>query len=576
MTPSVHFIETPADRDGAPPAAKPLVVLKFGSSVLTGPGDMPEVVSEIYRIVRTGKRVVAVVSAFDGITDRLLEEAERAGAPHDNVNAPAYVALGEETSAALLAMACDRAGLAAIAMKTAELGIIAEGRPFDATPIDLKDDALRRALALHDVVIVPGFVAIDRQGRTLLLGRGGSDLTAVYLGEKLGAERVRLVKDVDGVYEADPAVRSNARRFARVDWNSARQVAGQLIQPKAIDFAAARPLTVEVGCIRAAEATIIDDEANVPSLPRARRKLRIACAGLGVVGGGVAQRLSAKPLSYELVGALVRDPRKRRDAETSNINLVATAEALLALAPDVIIDVLSDGPLGAELSARALGDGIHVVSANKQAIAAAYHPLQQVARASNATLLYSAAVGGGAPILEAVRLACESEGDVHTIEGVLNGTVNFVLGLIGEGMSLNEALATARRAGLAEEDASMDLNGGDALAKLKLIALEAFGEELKSENLYIEALTPTVASLARRVPLKQISRLMQRGAALRGEIVFEPAHHGPFAQLSGDRNAIRILGDDGREWTAQGRGAGRWPTTESVLADLADIHANHA
>lgn len=571
MTPSVHFIDTRADLSTAPRGVKPIVVLKFGSSVLEGPDDIPRVVSEIYRIVRTGRRVVAVVSAFAGLTDRLIQEATNAGAPHDNVNAPAYIALGEETSAALLALACDQAGLCAIGLKSNEVGIIAEGSPFDASPIGFLDSAFTQALQQHDVIIVPGFVARDRAGRTLLLGRGGSDLTAVFLGDKLGAERVRLVKDVDGVYEADPAVKASARRFARVDWSSARAVAGQLIQPKAIDFAAARHLTVEVGCIGADEATIIDDEPNIPALPHKRRRLRVAIAGLGVVGGGVAQRLLQNQSRYEIVCALLRDPDKPRDFDWSAIPVTVSSNELLDCNPDVIIDVLSDGALGAEISLEALSRSIHVVSANKQAVAKAHEELLAAAKQTKSTLLYSAAVGGAAPILEAVRLACEAESDIHTIEGVLNGTVNFVLDQLSDGADLTEALKAARNAGLAEEDASMDLNGGDALAKLKLVALEAFGERLKDENLYVETLTPAVASLARRTPLKQIARIVQRGGALRGEIVYEPAHHGPFAGLGGDRNAILIKGDDGQDWSARGRGAGRWPTTESVLADLAEI-----
>lgn len=573
MRPAVHCIETPTDAVGPRATGKPLVVLKFGSSVLSGPEDFPEIVSEIYRLVRAGRRVIAVVSAFAGLTDKLIEECNAAGAAHDNVNAPAYVALGEETSAALLALACDRAGLCAIALKAPELGLTAEGPAFDARPIALHAERLEETMELHDVVVVPGFVATDGAGRTVLLGRGGSDLTAVYLGDKLGAERVRLIKDVDGVYEADPAEKTSARRFARVEWDRAREVAGQLIQLKAIDFAAARQLSVEVGCLGGADATIIDGDGDIPALPRALRRLRVALAGLGVVGGGVAQRLALRPDHYEIVGALIRSEAKKRDFDWSSIPLTVQPAGLFDAQPDVIVDVLSNGALGADISERALRAGIHVVSANKQAIASRFRRLLEAATSTSKTLLYSAAVGGSAPIVEAVRFACTAETGIHTIEAVLNGTVNFVLELLSDGKSLEQALAAARAAGLAEEDASLDLNGGDALAKLKLIALEAFGETLPPEALHVEALTSSVAVLARRLPLKQMSRLIQRGGAIRGEVVFEPAHHGPFAGLGGDRNAIIIKGDDGREWSARGRGAGRWPTTESVLADLADLYA---
>src|SRR3569623_599050 len=76
---------------------RPLVVLKFGSSVLTDREAIPEVVTEIYRIVRDGRRVLAVVTAIEGVTDRLLDDAQVLGCAHDSLHLPRYVALGEAT-----------------------------------------------------------------------------------------------------------------------------------------------------------------------------------------------------------------------------------------------------------------------------------------------------------------------------------------------------------------------------------------------------------------------------------------------------------------------------------------------
>src|SRR5271165_6234336 len=85
-----------------------VVVLKFGSSVLKSRDHVPNVVSEIYAHVRHGQRVVAVVSAFQGMTDQLLAQAMALGAPRDNAFLPGYVAMGEEEAAALVAIGCDR------------------------------------------------------------------------------------------------------------------------------------------------------------------------------------------------------------------------------------------------------------------------------------------------------------------------------------------------------------------------------------------------------------------------------------------------------------------------------------
>ncbi|TPW00815.1 MAG: aspartate/glutamate/uridylate kinase, partial [bacterium] len=162
--------------------------MKFGSSVLSGPADAPAVASDIYAEVRLGRRVVAVVSAFAGETDRLLGEARALGLAHDNPLLPAYVVQGEERAAALTALACDRVGLSATTLPVCELGIVAEGPAEHARPKALDRNALDRALDQHEVVVVPGFGALSPDGRVLLLGRGGSDLTALFLAAELGLD----------------------------------------------------------------------------------------------------------------------------------------------------------------------------------------------------------------------------------------------------------------------------------------------------------------------------------------------------------------------------------------------------
>ena len=267
------------DRPTAPrPAAaprrapsRPLDVLKFGSSVLKSPADAPEAVTEIYRAVRNGRRVLAVVSAFNGVTDRLFDEARALGCAHDNLHLPRYVALGEETSAALLALACDRAGMSVTALSPAQIGILAEGDRETAQPVSLDTGAIERAFETSDVVVVPGFTARDKDGGVVLLGRGGSDALhrRCSLGAAHGPDRVRLVKDVDGVYDRDPKSNHEALRFGAISWGAARDVAGKLVQARALRMAEDRGVAIEVAALGREDATVIGPN-NEPGLIKRR------------------------------------------------------------------------------------------------------------------------------------------------------------------------------------------------------------------------------------------------------------------------------------------------------------------
>ena len=186
------------------PAPKRLCVLKFGSSVLETEGDYAAVANECYRHVRNGEKVVAVVSALAGETDALLNQGMRVGGEQPLLLAR-VARTGELHSAALLALALGQIGVRATTMDPHEMGLVATGDPLDSTLTGLDADAVLATLDSHDVLVVPGFTAGHATHGVVTLGRGGTDLTAVFFAARLDAHRVRLIKDVDGVYDQDPA-----------------------------------------------------------------------------------------------------------------------------------------------------------------------------------------------------------------------------------------------------------------------------------------------------------------------------------------------------------------------------------
>ncbi len=475
--------------------------------------------------------------------------------------------LGEERAAALVAIACDRVGLDAVGLSVQQLGISAEGPSQHARPVALKNNKLREALSQHEVVVVPGFGAVRDCGRVALLGRGGSDLSAVVLAAELGLDKVRLVKDVDGLYDRDPACASGTpQRYRRASWETARQLGGALVQHDAIDLAENRNVSIEVAALGRAEGTVVGHHNAPPGPVGAEAPLKVVVAGCGVVGGGLLSRLLWDD-GFEVVGVLVRDPFKRRDVDAPAELFSNDVDALLAKKPDLVIEALSEGEAGHDLIRRALAQGVDVVSANKQAVALDPAGLQKLANENGARVAWSASVGGGSPMIETLR-AARAAGPVAGFEAVLNGTVNFMLQRLGEGADFADALADARAAGFAEEDPSSDLEGRDAAAKVKLLSYEAFGKV--PNDVPCDALSAQTKVGAS--PVRQIGACFDKAGDLDASVRLNNAlEDALFQSLNGERNALKVFGADGRVWACKGRGAGRWATTESVLADVADI-----
>src|SRR5947209_4872307 len=461
--------------DGAEDAggdAPRLCVLKFGSSVIEQDHDYATVALEIYRHVREGEKVVAVVSALAGQTDALLNQAHKVGgdtAPDALVARVARV--GELHSAALMALALSKIGLRSCTLDPHEMGLVAEGSPLDSNLVGLDADAVWARIRENDVVVVPGFIADHADHGVVTLGRGGTDLSAVFFAAKLDAHRVRLIKDVDGVYAEDPAKNPEAERFSQMSYAEAERASNGLIQVKAIREAQADDVLIEVACLGSAEATQIGNFRARKSKPLKSERLRVALLGCGSVGAGVLDYLTAQPEPFELGPVLVRRPARY----DTDLRFTCDPDEVLAFEPDILIEVLGGPDFPADLMRHALLQGSHVVTANKAAVAKHWESLQACAQRGGSQLRFSAAVGGGAPIVETLR---RLEGSVVAVAGVMNGTCNYLLSRLGEGWKLEDALKKAQELGYAEADPAADLDGDDAAQKLSILMREAFGAAL--------------------------------------------------------------------------------------------------
>lgn len=385
-------------------------------------------------------------------------------------------------------------------------------------------------------------------------------------------EPVALLQlDVADASEAASAVYREVRRGRRVVAvaSGAADAAARLADAlDAIGVTTARPgpgkalLHAPVSIVAGPEA-VAPQGRLAPGTP-----LRVALAGCGVVGGGVLARLLTDD-RFAVVGVLVRDPKKSRDPAVHQGLLLSDPAALLAREPDVLVEAISEASTGLALIRAALSRGVDVVSANKQAVGGDLPALTALAETNDARLLYSASVGGGSPLIETVRRA-RAHAPIVRIEAVLNGTCNFILNRLADGVAFGDALSEAREAGFAEEDPTADLSGLDAAAKLAILAHEALDGGLAPARIARESLAADTVLPSGRV--RQLARLDVRTdsagvafAAVDGDAL--------LADLPDEWNALRVTTGDGRVFTARGRGAGRIPTTESVWADLTDLAA---
>jgi homoserine dehydrogenase len=555
-----------------------IVVLKFGSSVLAEAADIPVAVHEIYRYLRQGKRVVAVVSAMGPTTDRLLSLAHSLSGSPEPAGLAALLATGEATTAALLAMALDRAGIPATLLDPGRVGLRTEGPVLDAKPREINRRELFRVLEHRPVVVLSGFVGQDAEGRTTLLGRGGSDFSALFIAHQLGAECCRLIKDVDGLYESDPASHLAPRRFLSVSWEDARLLGGGVVQDKALHYAERFRLSIEITAPCVAEHTVVGPgPSRLAERAAGRPPLRVTLLGLGTVGLGVYRYLTARPGRFTVAGIAVRDPRKHRGEGVPPELLSSDPWAVLALPSDVVVEAIGGEHPASDLVAAALTAGRDVVTANKAVMATNGRHLADLAAAHAAHLAYSATVGGGVPVVETVERVAKS-GTLRSVEGVLNATTNFVLDQIVAGCDLAGAVKSAQDNGFAEADPTFDLDGTDAAHKLVIVARAAFGADLKLADVDrhgIDHLDPEEvrAAHAEGAVVRLVASCRQDGDGIAARVcpVRLPPDH-PLAQTRNEENRVLIQPQSGPAVVVDGKGAGRWPTAEAVLADILDIY----
>ncbi len=319
------------------------------------------------------------------------------------------------------------------------------------------------------------------------------------------------------------------------------------------------------------------------------KEIGVAVLGFGTVGAGVVDTLQkngallAERLGIRLVLRGVADLDITTDRGV-NIDpaLLTTDGAALIDRPDVDVVVELIGGTGAakRFILQALRRGKPVVTANKKLLAEHGEEIHRVAEENKTEILFEASVGGGIPIIKALREGlCANR--IESIYGILNGTCNYILTRMEqEKLPFDEVLKAAQAAGYAEAEPSLDIDGHDTAHKAAVLASLAYGCNVPLDKVQVSGIRGLAAAdIAYAADMGYRIKLLAiiQGGAEGVEVGVQPtlvAHSHQLAAVSGVFNAVLVKGDVVGTTLYYGRGAGRAATASAVVADLADAALN--
>ena len=315
--------------------------------------------------------------------------------------------------------------------------------------------------------------------------------------------------------------------------------------------------------------------------------LRVAIAGLGVVGSEVARQLTHRaadlqapaPRGFDIVAVSARSRDTDRGFGMDGIDWHDNAAELASRDDvDIIVEMIGGHEgVALDLVRTALTRGIHVVTANKALLAHHGTELARLAETHGAALLFEAAIAGGIPAVKALREGLAGN-RFSRVSGILNGTCNYILTRMERtGEAFDDVLADAQALGYAEAEPSLDVDGIDAAHKLTLLAAIAFGQTPDFDKVSIAGIRDVsavdfayAAQLGYRIKLVGVA---EPGRMPRMQTCLLPVGT-QLAKVDGVLNAVAYDSEPVGSIVLTGPGAGAGPTSSAVLADLIDIANN--
>jgi len=314
--------------------------------------------------------------------------------------------------------------------------------------------------------------------------------------------------------------------------------------------------------------------------------VEIGLLGCGTIGSGVfhlleknspyIERVAGKKLRVRRI--LVKEVDEPRPFEADrSIMTTDWREVISDDQIEIFVELIGGIEPAKSFALEILGKGKHLVTANKEILARYGPELMKVAAESGSQLLFEAAVGGGIPLIRPLEESLGGD-KIRKIVGIVNGTTNYILSRMSmEGSTFDEALESAKRLGYAEANPEADIQGDDAASKIAILSSIAFRVGVTSDQVPREGIS--------RIRLDDIENAKELGYAIKllaiasfddGEIqarvhpTMIPLEH-PLSSISGNFNAIFVVGESVGELMFYGQGAGSLPTSTAIIGDLINI-----
>ena len=316
------------------------------------------------------------------------------------------------------------------------------------------------------------------------------------------------------------------------------------------------------------------------------QQVHVGIIGLGTVGTGVARILlqqkellkARSMVTFHLKTIVELDWQRDRGLDLTGVKCTTNVDELLE-DPDINIVVETIGGYEPAFTfiKRALQNRKHVVTANKALIATRGRELFKTAKENGVDLLFEASVGGGIPIIKALREGLIAN-RIESMYGILNGTCNYILTRMHQDeLEFSEALKGAQAKGFAEADPTLDIGGGDSAHKLTILGSIATNSFVSFDKLYVEGITGIskldinfAKTLGYTIKLLAIYRVFKDGFDLRVHPTLIKDSH-LLSAVSNELNAIFVQGDFVGSTMFYGPGAGERPTASAIAGDIVDL-----